>query len=126
MADLATDTGLGGLRVLVIEDEPLISMLLEEMLLDLECEVVGPFADYDSASEASQGGGFDVALLDLDLAGRNTDPIAGELARRNHPFAIASGAPPATDHGAAAVLPKPFTMDRLAAVLRDLRASLTN
>lgn len=62
-ADL-NDELLNGVRVLVVEDEAAISMLLEDMLLDFGCTVVGPAARLSTALEMAARETFDVAILD--------------------------------------------------------------
>ncbi|WP_313436271.1 response regulator [Novosphingobium sp.] len=80
-----------GLRVLVAEDEVLVAMLLEEMLDDLGCRVIGPHGTLAEALAAGRSDEFDVAVIDMNLAGERADPILAELAARSVPFAIASG-----------------------------------
>lgn len=112
---------LQGLRVLVVEDETLISMLLEEMLADLGCQTVGPFESLASARDAAENDDFDIALLDFTLRGENAAPVAEALSRRNCPFAIASGGgDEVAGHGEAALVKKPFQLDEVTSVLRML------
>ena len=70
---------LNGLRVLVLEDETLVSMLLEDMLADLGCVVVGPYARTRQAAAFLEGGGqADVAILDVNVAGEtSTASVSG-------------------------------------------------
>lgn len=127
MRDMANGE-LAGLQVLVVEDEPLISMLLEDMLDQLGCRVVGPCPTLASAAEAVRGGDFDVALLDLDLAGEQSHGLAQQLAREGRPFAISSGAPQGSSREEWAeeieLLRKPYTTDQLSLVLHSLRRAL--
>lgn len=119
------DKDLDGLRVLIVEDEPLISFMLQEMVEDLGCQVAGMFVGVADALEACRGDDFDVALLDLNLAGERVDPVADELVRQGRPFALACGS--SIDDGGigeAAIMPKPYTVAELATVLRRLRAAL--
>lgn len=67
---------LTGLRILVVEDEMLVAMLIEDMLADLGCEVVGPLANVQDASRAAGTEKLDAAILDLDLDGTPTFPVA--------------------------------------------------
>ena len=60
---------LNGLRVLVVEDEAAISMLLEDMLLDFGCAIVGPAARLSVALDLAKSESFDLAILDVNLAG---------------------------------------------------------
>jgi len=82
---------LAGLRVLVVEDEGPVAMLVETMLEDLGCAVVLSAASIREALELVRRGGFDVALLDVNLAGEKVFPVADELRRLGVPFAFASG-----------------------------------
>jgi CheY-like chemotaxis protein len=115
-----------GLRVLVVEDEPLICLLFEDMLRDFGCEVLGPACDLGSASELAQlGDKIDVAILDVNLCGRPVYPVADILSRRGVPIVFATGlgvnALPQDWQGFCS-LEKPMTSDRLADALgRALR-----
>ncbi|MGH7019512.1 MAG: response regulator [Brevundimonas sp.] len=83
---------LQGRRVLVIEDESLVAMLLETILDDMGCAVVGPESNIDdgliaATSEAS----LDAALLDVNVAGREVFPVAEALKARGVPFVFSTG-----------------------------------
>ena len=91
MNQSATDDRLNGLRVLVVEDEAAISMLLEDMLLDFGCEVVGPAARLQTALDMVHGEVFDVAILDVNLAGDPIFPVAEAIAARGVPFLFSTG-----------------------------------
>ncbi|NBU28501.1 MAG: response regulator, partial [Caulobacteraceae bacterium] len=82
---------LTGLRVLVVEDELLVSMLVEDMLSDFGCKVVGPASDIDQALQLARDAGIDVAILDVNVSGRQSFPVADILKGRGLPFAFASG-----------------------------------
>jgi CheY-like chemotaxis protein len=79
-------------KVLIVEDEALVSMLLEAMLEDAGCDVVGP-APRVSAGVAlvTSGEAMDAAILDVNVAGEQVFPVAEALAARGVPFAFASG-----------------------------------
>lgn len=116
-----SDGGLAGLRVLVVEDEALISMLLEEALDELGCTVVGPCQSLSSALAAADEGGFDVALVDFTLRGEQATPLAGRLLELGLPFAIASGGGAEVEgHGESALLRKPFIVEDVESVLLAL------
>jgi len=88
-----TDGPLNGAKVLVLEDETLVSMMVEDMLLDLGCEVVGPFAKLDQALaflDAGEGH-IDAALLDVNLGGVRSFPMAEALAGKGVPFVFTTG-----------------------------------
>jgi len=116
---------LNGLKVLVVEDEMLVSMLLEDMLAGLGCLVVGPAAELDEAMSLVQSAEIDLALLDVNLGGKPIFPVADALNARGVPFAFASGYGEAglTDpHRGAAVIQKPFREGDLAQALTRLVA----
>jgi two-component SAPR family response regulator len=83
--------GLSGLRVLVVEDEMMVSMLLEDMLSEIGCTPVGPATRIEQALTLVENAGFDIAILDVNLDGRESYPIAEALAARAIPFVFASG-----------------------------------
>jgi CheY-like chemotaxis protein len=88
---LNIDPRLKGLRVVVVEDETLLAMLIEDMLEELGCEVlwtahrVGKALDLVAQSEP------DAAVLDVNIAGDEVYPVAQALAARNIPFIFATG-----------------------------------
>jgi CheY-like chemotaxis protein len=86
-----TNVSLSGVRVLVVEDEMIVAMLLEDMLSDIGCTPVGPARRAESALKAIEHTGFDIAILDVNLKGDETYPIADALAARAIPFVFASG-----------------------------------
>jgi CheY-like chemotaxis protein len=105
-----TETGQAS-RVLVVEDEELIAEIIVDMLTDAGCAVVGPYLRFADALHAAETETFDAAVVDLNLAGRPSDPIAEALAQRNLPFVFLTGygrgARPA-GHGKAPIVGKPF------------------
>jgi CheY-like chemotaxis protein len=87
-----TEASLAGRRVLVVEDEPLIAMLLEDMLSDLEVTIAGVAESVPAALDLLQGlEEVDGAILDMNLRGRSVEPVAEALAKRGIPFVFASG-----------------------------------
>lgn len=118
------DNNLAGRRVLVIEDESMVSMLLQDTLADMGCEVIGVASRFNDAIEKAKSLSFDVAILDVNLNGAHTFPIAEMLAERGRAFVFATGygaaSLPASLHRAP-VLQKPFHQRDLE---RALRAAL--
>lgn len=114
-------SGLEGLRVLLVEDEGPVAMLLEDMLQDLGCSVAASAASVPEALRAISQNDFEFALLDVNLAGVKVDPVAEELARRGTPFAFASGYGKAglrQDLQERPVVQKPFRLDELRQTIR--------
>jgi DNA-binding response OmpR family regulator len=77
-------------RILVVDDEPLISMMVEDWLDELGCEVVGP-ARSVADGLALAGGQLDGAILDVNLGGDTCYPLANALRARGVPLAFATG-----------------------------------
>jgi CheY-like chemotaxis protein len=116
-------------QVLLIEDEALIGMLIEDMLTDLGCQVTDTVGRLEPALQAATEGAFDFAMVDVNLAGQATYPVADRLAARGIPFAFvtgygAAGVDPA--YAATPVLSKPFRPDDLARVLKRLLPAQTD
>jgi CheY-like chemotaxis protein len=117
---------LTGLRVLVLENEMFIMVMIEDLLGDLGCRIVGPAATVADALALAEAGGIDAALLDLNLGyGETGYPVADLLAQRDVPFAFVTGysadvlRPP---HSGRPILEKPFWGESLGNVLRALLA----
>src|ERR1700753_1485332 len=120
---------LNGLRVLVVEDEMMVSMLIEDMLSDLGCAVVGPASRLDEAIELAKAGNIDCAVLEGNRGGQPIFPLADLLRERDTPFAFATGYGDAglrdVDRGTP-VLQKPFRGGDLARVLGELQAKVVS
>jgi two-component SAPR family response regulator len=80
-----------GCRVLVVEDETLIAVLIEDILAGMGCEIVGPIAKLETALQTAKNGAFDIAILDVTIRGGKVYPVAEELIARGVPFILASG-----------------------------------
>ena len=116
-------TRLSGRRVLVVEDEALVAMLVEDALLDAGAEVIGPVATVAEALTLLKSQTPEAAVLDLNLAGETSTPVADELKRRGVPFVIATGygadgVPPS--HAGVPVLAKPYDPAELTSALLRL------
>lgn len=102
-------------RILVVEDEPLIAMMLEDFLDILGKSVAGSADSVASALGVIDAGGIDAAILDVHLrGGEKSWPVADRLAEAGIPFVLATGGSgdmiePA--HRDRPILSKPFTMD---------------
>jgi CheY-like chemotaxis protein len=118
---------LAGLRVLVVEDEALVAMLIEDALTDLGCEVVALVAGLDEALSVAAREPLDAAVLDVNLAGREVYPAADRLAARGVPFVFATGYGPQgirDGYRDRPALQKPFEPQELArALTRAVRDS---
>jgi CheY-like chemotaxis protein len=118
------ETTLVGRRIFVVEDESVITMLLQDMFEELRYEVVNLASRFQDALDKAKTLSFEVAILDVNLNGQRTFAIAEALTERGLPFVFATG------YGAAAVpenfrdapvLQKPF---RLADLERAVRTAL--
>src|SRR4051812_45694210 len=102
---------LNGMRVLLVEDEALVAMLVEDVLVDAGAKVVGPVGSVAEALQiietAMRDGGLSAAVLDLNLAGENAGPIADALERLGVPYVFETGYSdecPIGTHSAAPIL----------------------
>ncbi len=116
----------GAKRVLVVEDELMIRMLLEDMLTELGFTVAAEASRFEDAVKAAKTADIDIAVLDVNLNGQTTGPVAEALAARGTPFVVATG------YGAQGLpevfrnrptLKKPFQLDGLKQMLE---AALAN
>ena len=116
---------LSGRRILVVEDEMLIVMMIESMLGDLGCESVTTAATVAQAIALIDGRTFDAAMLDVNLKGTNSRRVADALAARGVPFFFSTGNGghhTMDGYGDRAILKKPFIYEDLAAILKGLLA----
>jgi CheY-like chemotaxis protein len=120
-----SDDALAGLHVLIVEDETLVSMLLEDMVEDLGAIVVESAPRIARALEIVRDANvrIDLALLDVNLGGEDAFPVAEVLLERGVPFAFSTG------YGNSGLperwrsrptLQKPFTLEQVSAVLRSV------
>jgi CheY-like chemotaxis protein len=80
-----------GRRALVVEDEIMVAMYVEDLLTELGYEVAGLATSLDQALPLAERGEFDFAVLDINLAGQTSFPVADALRARGIPFLFASG-----------------------------------
>jgi CheY-like chemotaxis protein len=112
-------------RVLIVEDEMMIAIMLEDMLDDLGCIVAGVACKPDEALAMIADGPLDAAILDVNLNGAHSFDIAAELTERSVPFMFSTG------YGAInlderyrsrPVLQKPFRQEELQSALEAVLA----
>jgi CheY-like chemotaxis protein len=111
---------LSGRRVLVVEDEMMILMIIEDMLADLGCESITTAATVERALALIDTQGFDFAMLDMNLDGDRSDAVADALAAHGVPFVFStgySGRDMRDGHRDRPVLKKPFAYEELVQVL---------
>ena len=82
---------LHGLRVLLVEDSPVVAMATEDMLDQIGCVTVGPAANMATALELVENGEFDAAIIDMNIRGTKTFSLLKILDRRQFPYLISSG-----------------------------------
>lgn len=115
---------LSSLRVLIVEDESLVAMLLEDMLLDLGAEVVGVAASVENALALLQDESIDAALLDVNIEGQRSFPVADALRDRGIPYAFATGFGDGVlpeKYASVPVILKPYALGDIERTLQTLR-----
>jgi CheY-like chemotaxis protein len=113
-------------RVLVVEDEVMIRMLLEDMLGDLGYEVAGAAGGFDEAMALARDGDIDVAILDVNLSGNPVYPVADVLTRRGVPLIFSTGYGEQSlpdPYRNCQLLQKPFQLENLEQALAGLASS---
>jgi CheY-like chemotaxis protein len=118
--------GRSGFRVFVVEDEPVIRMLVVDMIEELGCRVVAEAGDIGEAVKLAQSSDFDLAILDVNLQGKMASSAAELIQARGLPLIFATGYGAAglpaqfRDH---AVVQRPFEIKALAAAIDEVIAS---
>jgi CheY-like chemotaxis protein len=113
-------------RILVVDDEPLISMLVEDWLSELGCDVVGPARSVQEGLDFAGSAPLDAAILDVNLGGQNSYSVADALRQRGIPFAFATGdgaIDAASGFADPILLAKPFNFKGVKDVLDKLLAA---
>lgn len=111
---------LSGRKVLIVEDEPIVAMLLDDMLSDLGMSTAGFARTLDNALAAADRKTFDVAVMDINLRGQVSYPVAEKLAQAGIPLVFVTGYSRARPPGAledAPLLHKPYEIHELAGAL---------
>lgn len=123
----AADPAVQGMRVFLVEDEPLVALMLEDMLSDLGCVLVGSAETVAQAlSRMEDAPTIDVAILDVHLGGETVFPVADVLLQRHVPFVFSTGYGPAdliARYPGSHLLAKPYPAEALAQALATLRAA---
>lgn len=114
---------LEGLRVLIVEDEALVSMMLEDMLTGFGCVIAGIAATVaEGLAAVDRVDGIDVAILDVNLGGQEVFPVADALIERRAPIVFSTGFAPADlarRYPHSRLLSKPYTLEPLAKILSE-------
>ena len=117
------EDGLAGRRILVVEDETMLALVIEDTIGALGCEIVGPIYRLDTALRLAKEEDLDAAILDVSIRDQKIYPVAEQLLARGIPFVLASG------YGDWALpenlrshprLTKPFTVEALKSQVRSL------
>jgi CheY-like chemotaxis protein len=114
--------GLYGLRVLLVQDESVMAMVIEDLLSELGCVVVDVAGAVSQGLESVAGGGIDAAILDLDVDGEPIFPVADALTAREVPFVFSTSEDPTLlclRYPGSQTIAKPYDADALACILAD-------
>jgi CheY-like chemotaxis protein len=117
------NTALNGRRILVVEDDYLVAMLIQDVLEDAGCVVSGPVPRLAEAVDAATADRCDAALLDVNLGGQQVFPVAEVLSQRHIPFMFITGYGAASlpqEHHKRPMIRKPFRNDELLNALCNL------
>jgi CheY-like chemotaxis protein len=112
-----------GRRVLIVEDETMIALIIEHVVAELGCEVVGPASELTAAARLAREETIDVAILDVTIRGGQVFPVADILRERRIPFILASGYGERTlpdRYKDAPWLQKPYTVGQAAKAIGEL------
>ncbi|MEO5324011.1 response regulator [Mesorhizobium sp. CC13] len=114
-------------RILIVEDEFILAMLLEDLLSDMGHQVVASIASLDKAMEFAGRGDVDFAILDINLGGEKSFPVAAILRRRGIPFVFATGYGSAgltTEYDNEFTLQKPYEPKQLRRAISEAPVTL--
>jgi CheY-like chemotaxis protein len=117
---------LSGVRVLVVEDDPLLAMDLDATLAQAGAVVVGPCQTLDEALLRADAGDFAVAVLDFGLGSESVSPVARRLVKRGVPFVLYTGRsrhePSMAEWSGCSIVEKPASMRALVSAVRTILA----
>jgi CheY-like chemotaxis protein len=120
---MVPDRSLSGRRILVVEDEMIAAWVLERILADFGCKVIGPAARVKEALAMIEAEAIDAVLLDVNLNGEKSYPVADALVARGVPFVFSTGYNKDSmpkGYRDFPVLQKPYEATKLATVLAQL------
>lgn len=110
-------------RILLVEDEVMVAMMLEDMLSDLGHEIIGPAYNVSAGLALAQSAQIDIAILDVNLGDGDSSPIGDALVARKIPFILATGYGCATSNvHSVPVLQKPYLSSDIEHALRNICA----
>jgi len=116
----------GPRSILIVEDEPLIAMMLEDFIQSLGHEVSGNCDSVGSALAEIARADFDLAILDVNLKGESVWPVAAALRAKGIPFVLATGGhvdPPPAEFDNVPTIEKPYTIDRVTPIIEAVLTS---
>lgn len=110
-------------RVLIVEDDPLIATMMEDIMEDMGLTVIGPAGKLEEALALAANAGIDIALIDIHIQGGEAYPVAEALAERGIPFAFSTGSDTESlpeKYRSTPTLLKPFLQEEVQQVLAEL------
>lgn len=113
---------LEGVRVLLVEDEAIIAMTAEDMLEELGCVLAGTASTLEDAFACVEERAFDVALLDINLNGQQSLPVAAVLTEKGTPFVFTTGygaAGSGADYADVPLVTKPYQITDLGTAIGE-------
>lgn len=122
MGDRIAEPKIAGRSIFIVEDESLVAILIEDLLEDLGCKVAGVASRLEEAVEKLSALSFDAAIIDINLNGNQTYPLAELLREKGRPFVFSTGYGTATlpkGMNGVPLISKPFD-------LHDLEKALTS
>ena len=109
-----------GLKILVVEDEGIIAMLLEDMLSELGHDMVASAGNVDDARAHASSHEFDLAILDVNLGRESSFPLAADFNAKGIPFILSTGyGRLGAEWGEDVILQKPFEVKALSAAIQE-------
>jgi CheY-like chemotaxis protein len=115
------------MRVFIVEDEVLLTVMLKDILAGLGCRLVGSAQTvFQALSQLAGLSSIDAAILDLHIGGEMVFPVADALVQRGVPIVFSTGFEPgdlATRYPGCALLPKPYPSEALSAALARFRSA---